>query len=162
MPVDIVNLQRTMRVPRAAIRRALAVVMREDLGREVRVSLAVVTDRRIEELNRAWLSHEGPTDVITYELADAADGPGPSGPRSASGSRGPAAADDVFGEIVISADRALEEAKRRGLDPARELVLYAVHGMLHLSGYDDLTTADARRMHRRETAVLRTLDGDTD
>jgi probable rRNA maturation factor len=141
--VEIVNLQSSMRVPRAAIRRAVERVMREDLARTVRVSVAVVTDPRIAEMNREWLSHEGPTDVITFDLA------GETGD----------AGDDVFGEIVISADRALDEARRRGTAPARELVLYAVHGMLHLSGYDDLSPADARRMHRREAEILPRIHG---
>ena len=140
MAVEIVNLQKSMRLPRRAIARAIALVSREELGRDVRVSVAVVTDARIAELNRAWLGHEGPTDVLSFALGDGRPG-----------------GDDVFGEIVISADRAIEEARRRGLDPEREFLLYAVHGMLHLAGYDDTTPAKAKRMHRREAEMLRRL-----
>ncbi len=134
MAVEIVNRQKTMRVPRAAIRAALRRVMTEELGRELDVSVAVVTDREIARLNEAFLGHAGPTDVISFSLGEDA---------------GP------FGEIVISADRAVDEARRRRIEAPRELLLYAVHGMLHLAGYDDRTVRQARRMHRREAEVLR-------
>lgn len=134
MAVEIVNRQKTLRVPRAVVRAAVMRVMIEELGRRVDVSLAFVTDAEIAGLNGKFLGHPGPTDVITFALGED---------------------EGAFGEIVISADRAADEARRRRLDPMRELTLYAVHGMLHLAGYDDTTAADARRMHRREAAVLR-------
>ncbi len=132
--VEIVNLQHVMPAPRAAIRKALRIVMREEIGREVDVSVALVDDRHIARLNERFLGHEGPTDVISFSLGEDAG---------------------VFGEIVISAERARDEARRRRLAPAGELLLYAVHGMLHLAGHDDATPAEARRMHRREAEILR-------
>ncbi len=136
MSIEIVNRQKTMRVPRSAVRAALRRVMIDELGCELDVSVAVVTDREIARLNEAFLGHAGPTDVLSFALGE--DG-------------GP------FGEIVISADRAVDEARRRRLDPRRELLLYAVHGMLHLAGYDDATRAARARMRRREAEVLRAL-----
>ncbi len=81
----------------------------------------------------------------------------PYGPKGAAHNRGASPA-GPFGEIVISADRAVEEARRRRLDPRRELLLYAVHGMLHLVGYDDATPAARARMRRREAEVLRNIE----
>ena len=60
----------------------------------------------------------------------------------------------VNGEIIASAEMAFQQAKARNLDPRAELLLYLVHGLLHLIGYDDRTPNDAERMHRREDALL--------
>ncbi len=140
MPAEIVNLQKSMRLPRKAIREAVDLVAREELERDVLVSLAFVTDRHMARVNEQWLRHHGPTDVISFPLAEKHAGP-----------------DDVFGELVISTDRALDEARKRGLSSRRELLLYVVHGMLHLAGFDDLKARDAKRMHRREEEILRAL-----
>ena len=58
---------------------------------------------------------------------------------------------------MICAAVAAREADRRGHDIRHELVLYAVHGLLHLCGYDDGSAFEARRMHRREDWLLRAV-----
>ena len=141
MAVEIVNLQDSLDVPEETIRSVLARLMQKELGREVDISLAVVTDEKIAELNESYLHHEGATDVLAFPL-DSDDLTG--------GCTG------AFGEIVVSADHALAEAAKRGIDPQTELLLYVVHGMLHLAGYDDQTEVEARKMRRREAEVLHT------
>ena len=141
MPVEIVNCQDRLDVPEGTIRSVLAELMQKEFGREVDISLAVVTDEKIAELNESYLHHEGATDVLAFPL-DSDDVTG--------GCRG------AFGEIVVSADHALAEAAKRGIDPQTELLLYVVHGMLHLAGYDDQTEAEAQEMRRREAEMLRT------
>lgn len=98
-----------------------------------RLSVAVVTDAAIREINRRFLDHDFETDVIAFPL------------------------DEDDGEIVVSADRAIEEAGERGVDPMAELMLYVVHGILHLLGYDDHEPADAREMHDRSLILLAEL-----
>ena len=61
------------------------------------------------------------------------------------------------GEVYVSVERAREVAARRGVEPARELALYLVHGVLHLCGYDDHDEEQSARMRAAETAVLRSL-----
>jgi probable rRNA maturation factor len=78
----------------------------------------------------------GATDVMTFDLRDS--------PR-----------DPLEGDIVISRDVAEREAKRRGHDTRLEILLYALHGLLHLRGYDDHRSADYRKMHTREDELLR-------
>ncbi|HUV38136.1 MAG TPA: rRNA maturation RNase YbeY [Planctomycetota bacterium] len=144
MTIEILNQQTALAVPEDKIRAVLRHVMLQELGHEVNLSVAVVNDRRIAELNKAFLDHLGPTDVLAFPLGEE---------ESSEESMA------VFGEIVISADRALEEARERKIDPQIELILYAVHGMLHLTGYGDDTSARRREMRRREAEVLGSLSG---
>ncbi len=108
------------------------------------VSVAIVDDDTIASLNRKHLDHSGPTDVLTFDLR---------------GERGqPASSNEpVDGEIVMSVDTAKREAAARGHTSNAELALYAVHGTLHLLGYDDHEDADAQRMHAMENLILTEL-----
>ena len=154
MSIEIVNLQKLTSVPEEKIRAVLRHVMLEELGHEVNVSVVVVTDKRIAELNKAFLNHIGPTDVLAFPFGEVGEGgaalPAPRGGSSS-------LSEDVFGEIVISAERARHEARKRNIDPELELILYALHGMLHLAGYDDRSITEAQEMRRREAEVLRSL-----
>ena len=69
--------------------------------------------------------------------------------------------DPVTGEVVVSAETALREAQDRGLEPARELALYAIHGTLHLVGFDDLEPNAKKRMRRAEKKYLALYDAVT-
>jgi probable rRNA maturation factor len=75
----------------------------------------------------------GPTDVLTFPL------------------------DEHSGEIVICVAQAMRAAKQRGIAVKNELLLYVLHGMLHLQGMDDRTDADFRAMHRLEDRMLTKL-----
>lgn len=109
------------------------------------ISVALVDDRRIAELNVAHLAHDGPTDVLTFDLRDEKNRSG--------GSRN----NRIEGEIVVSVDTAAREAESRGHDITTELALYAVHGTLHLLGFDDQASEDAARMHGLEDDILSSL-----
>ena len=63
----------------------------------------------------------------------------------------------VCGEIVISTQTALRQARQRRHDPATETLLYVIHGLLHLCGYDDTTPTARRMMQRRQLHYLRQL-----
>jgi probable rRNA maturation factor len=98
------------------------------------VSIAVVGDSRIHELNREYLGHDYPTDVLSFVLE-----------------REPERLD---GQIVVSADYAAREAPNYGWRPQDELLLYVIHGALHLVGYDDLTPDKKRQMRAKEREYL--------
>ncbi len=119
----------------AAARGALAAERAAHLD----VSVAIVSDAEIHELNRRHLAHDWPTDVITFPLRDEGD------------------PDALLGEVVVSADRARAEARARRIDPREELCRYVVHGCLHLLGYDDREPRAAARMRRRQEAILANL-----
>jgi probable rRNA maturation factor len=103
------------------------------------LSLALVGNARMAELHEQFMNVPGPTDVLTFELDHDA--------------RGRVTA----GEVVVCVPYALREAARRGVPPRDELLLYALHGMLHLCGYDDLTDRDFAKMHKREDEILTEL-----
>ena len=101
------------------------------------VSVVVVTAAALADLHERYLGDPSETDVITFELGD--DEPGPAA------------------EIYLSLDRARQVATARGGSLAREMALYAVHGALHLCGFDDREPAQRTRMRAAERAVLALL-----
>jgi probable rRNA maturation factor len=105
------------------------------------LSIAVVTDAEIHLLNRSYLKHDYPTDVISFPLREGSD------------------PDPLLGEVIVSADRARHEARQRGLAFEDELARYVVHGTLHLLGYDDREAEKRERMHARQEEILRKLGG---
>ena len=100
------------------------------------ISIAVVTDERMQALNRQYLAHDYPTDVLSF-LHDS-DGE----------------AHSLDGEIIVSSDYAVREAARYGWSPGDELLLYVIHGCLHLVGHDDTTPAGRRAMRAAEAEHL--------
>lgn len=103
------------------------------------LSLALVGDTSMSRLHRQFMDIDGPTDVLTFELDH--------------DSRGVV----TVGEVVVCVPQARRQARIHGTDLKNELLLYAVHGMLHLIGYDDLTDAGYRAMHREEDRILMAL-----
>ncbi len=100
------------------------------------ISIAIVGDDQIHELNRQYLNHDYETDVITFDLG--------KHPES----------DSLQGEIVVSAETAVRMASEFGNEPATELVLYVVHGALHLSGFDDHSDQDRQAMRAAERILM--------
>jgi probable rRNA maturation factor len=117
---------------RRAAERALAAVGRAGGAVEV----AVVDDREIRRLNAAWRGVPRRTDVLALPLET------------------PEAAGDLVGQIVLSADTAARQARRLRVPVAAELDLLVTHGVLHLVGWDDRDSLEARLMHERERDIL--------
>lgn len=110
--------------------------------------IVLVDDAEIRRINREYLDHDWATDVVSFSYAE-----GPTMPANRDrGPRGEGLALD--GELVISVETALRQAPLQGWTPEAELLLYAVHGCLHLCGYDDLTDAERPAMRRRERELL--------
>jgi rRNA maturation RNase YbeY len=103
------------------------------------LSVALVNDTRMSELHEQFLKIAGPTDVLTFELDHDNKGHCTSG------------------EVVVCVPEAERQAAERGIDVGDELLLYVLHGLLHLSGFDDRTDAAYRAMHRREDEILQQL-----
>jgi probable rRNA maturation factor len=103
------------------------------------LSIALINDQRMSDLHREFMSIDGPTDVLTFPIDQDA--------------RGRVTA----GEVVICIPYARRIAKERKIPVEREVLLYAIHGMLHLLGYDDRTPPGYRTMHRTEDELLTKL-----
>ena len=115
------------------------------LGAEQGVLQVIMLPKEpMAEMNWEHLKHEGATDVLTFDL------------------RGDTVTlcdeDAVTAEVYICPEVAVEYAKAHELDASRELALYAIHGMLHLSGQDDIEEADRMEMRRKEAAVMAELE----
>lgn len=137
----------------ALLREAIEATLRRHRTPAARISVGLVDDAHMARLNKLHLNGEGTTDVLSFDLRD--DPPAPlvsnGGPKRVA----PGAADGpVEGEIVVSVDTAAREARKRGHTLEAELALYAVHGTLHLLGYDDRHEPDAARMHDLEDDIL--------
>ncbi len=102
------------------------------------ISVAVVDDAGIHALNRQYLDHDYPTDVISFLLTKSTEG----------------ASLRIDGEVVISGETAVRAADEYSCSPQEELTLYLVHGLLHLCGYDDQTESDRETMRTQEQIHL--------
>ncbi len=135
--VDIVRQQPEPAIEPRRLRRAVRTVLRRARLQTARVSLALVDDRTMARLNRRFLRHAGPTDVLSFLLE-----------------RSPGY---LEGEVVVGADVARRAAPRYGWPAQQELLLYVIHGALHLVGYDDAQPRERARMRRRERELLAEL-----
>lgn len=140
-------LPRQLGITRSDLRRAAAHFAARSAARAGLVFRAVAVilqdDRFSAETHLAINGVEGATDVVTQPY-DAMPGERPG----------------VYGELYVNCDQALRAAPhRRGWSAAKELLLYVAHGMDHLSGADDFSAPDYRRMRRRELGWLRGWEG---
>jgi probable rRNA maturation factor len=117
---------------------ARAVLEGEDV-RACKVTLAFVDNAHIHRLNKQFLSHDEPTDVLTFPYTDAG-------------------AKTLEGEVVIGYEVAKENAADRGHDVNLELLLYVIHGCLHLCGFTDTDPPAERRMRAKEREYLAKLN----
>lgn len=112
------------------------------------VSVTFVTNEAIHEINREYRDKDEPTDVISFALEEMGEGEveiiGEEIPR-------------ILGDIIISIDRTKEQAEEYGHSFERELGFLAVHGFLHLLGYDHMTEEDETTMFKKQDEILSTF-----
>lgn len=106
------------------------------------LSVTLIDDPTMIQLHAEHCDDPTPTDVLTFDLADR------SPPRPGD------AVTHIDGDLVICRDEAQRQAAARGHDARTELLLYAVHGLMHLLGEDDHHDADYQRMHQREDQLF--------
>ncbi len=110
------------------------------------ISILLLDDEHIAELNRRYLQREGPTDVISFPQSDA---------------EFPGLHPEVLGDIVISVPTARRQADVRGTTMYAELMALMIHGALHCAGFDHASSrADARAMKAREKSIYNSLLND--
>jgi probable rRNA maturation factor len=134
MLIEISNRQHSVKYDASRLKQAVELVLREGEITAGEISIAVVDDAEMHKLNFEYLAHNYPTDVLSFVL-------------EREGGR-------LEGELIVSADTAQREAQRVGWSASDELLLYAIHGALHLVGYDDTTESLAEAMRSREACVL--------
>jgi probable rRNA maturation factor len=128
--VEVSNRQRRLKIDTHLVAEAAARTLEFVGEANGQLSIVLVDDATIGELNAKYHNVRGPTDVLSFDYGEGQ------------------------GELILAVQRAVIHAKRFRTTPARELILYLVHGILHLHGFDDLTAAKRRRMRAAERRVM--------
>lgn len=117
----------------------------ENIEEECELSVTFVDDEAIREINREYRDKDRATDVISFALEEMGEGEieivGADMPR-------------VLGDIIISVDTAKAQAEEYGHSTNRELGFLALHGFLHLLGYDHMTKEDEEIMFTKQRDIL--------
>src|SRR5690554_2621213 len=128
------------------IRDAVAIAAKlEDIDYEFEVSVSFVSNQAIRELNRDYRNLDSPTDVLSFPQDSEENFTFPEGfPR-------------MLGDIIISFEKAKEQAEDYGHELSREVIYLTVHGFLHLLGCDHETDEEQSNMRKREKIIMKEL-----
>ncbi|MDO8603352.1 MAG: rRNA maturation RNase YbeY [Candidatus Omnitrophota bacterium] len=140
MKLDIQNLQNIAKIDKSKIIECARRVLNALGESEAELSLVLVNDMYIRNLNWKYRRNDSATDVLAFPMRDS---------RGLSGV--------VLGDVVISVETARKEAKKRKKDLQDELDLYFVHGILHLLGYDDEKPRARKKMKDKEKELMENL-----
>jgi len=124
-----IDLSKMKKVANKALRRL-------DLGKS-EVNIVFVSNQRIRAMNRRYLGMDISTDVLAFSGGDT-----------------PGGDDGFLGDVVISSDKAQQQAKEYGTSFLQEMALYVIHGILHLAGYEDRTKKGKALMRNMEDELI--------
>lgn len=138
LDVGVINHCRSLRVDRKLLAKVVKFTAAQQGVTAGQVELAVFDDEDITRLHKEYLGKPKVTDVICFDLAQTE----PS---------------QLHANLALGGQVARAQARLNKTSINKELALYAVHGLLHVLGYNDAKCADARRMHKREDELLQQL-----
>src|SRR5580704_5432641 len=121
--ISIASPQEAVPIDRGRMREIVRAVLDGEDEPQAEISLAFVDDSTIHALNKRYLNHDEPTDVLSFPLSEPAS-------------------KKLAGELVIGAEVAQAQARERGHDVQVELALYVIHGLLHLCGWGDKSDSE--------------------
>lgn len=133
--IEIANQQSKLAVDRELLVQAAQAILQDHGPSTCRVSIALVDDPAIHTLNRQYLQHDYATDVLSFVLEQSED--------------------VLEGEVIVSSDTAVAQAAHYHWNPTDELLLYVIHGLLHLVGFDDQTDTLREEMRCAEQVYLK-------
>ena len=141
MPASIANRQKVQKVDLKRIRRSLHRLLKKMYRQEYEVSLSLVDDEQITEINRTYLKRDRPTNVISFAMTE-----------------GDFVSVNPYllGDIIISVETALRDARRENIDFMDEMEFLLIHGLLHLIGFDheNTSSAMAEQMKAKEKELI--------
>ena len=140
----ISNRQRTKKINLRLLKQITGALLVELKIKEVEFGVNLVATREMTLMNEAFLKHAGSTDVITFDHLN---------PKSKI--QNPKS--QLHGELFICVDDAISQAKQFKTDWQSEIVRYVIHGILHLTGHDDLKSKSRNKMKLEENRLLRLL-----
>ena len=135
--LEILNEQEDLAIEEDRIRLVCEKILADAAIVSGRIGIVIVDNDTIHSLNKDFLHHDYPTDVISFQVE----------PDLEKGY--------LEGEVIVSAEMALERAPEFKWSVKEELILYIIHGLLHLVGYDDLTPLDREKIREKERFYLR-------
>ncbi len=138
MMIDVVNAHPVFRTRRAEAIRCVRGVLQSARRSRGAITVIFVNDTMSRRLNRRFLAHDRPTDVIAFPFGEGSN---------------------LEGEIYVNLDKARRQARAYHVTAANETARLIIHGTLHLLGFDDRTRATARRMKAREDFLVSRLAG---
>ena len=106
-----------------------------------KLNIVFTSDKTIAKYHADYLQDNTPTDVITFPMKEI----------------DPFSQEFILGDLLISKETALREAKQRKIPIQKELIMYAIHGFLHLNGFDDHSVKDRRKMFAKQNQILKKL-----
>ncbi len=143
MKVEITNLQKKTKINNSLIRKAILHTLKsERCPQDTYVSVAVVADSKIKQLNATYRKKESVTDILAFPMHE---------------KEFPQICKNILGEIVISAESAEIQAENMNITFDEEMIRLSVHGTLHLLSYTDTSIHDARKMTTRQEQLVKEL-----
>lgn len=136
--ISVYAPQEIVSIDKGRMREIARSVLEGEGVKDYEISIAFVDNPTIHRLNKQYLDHDEPTDVLSF-------------PYSAANAK------KLEGELIIGVEVAAEQAKDRGHDVQAELALYVIHGLLHLCGYDDKSARAEKEMRDKERHYLNVL-----
>lgn len=150
MKITFVNKQKKVKLPSEVKKQLLAALKvvgkQHGLDAATEVDVTIVDDEEIHRLNKEYRQVDRPTDVLSFALDEGEEPELKDAP-----------AVHLLGDIIISAETALRQAEEYGHGLKRELAYLAVHGCLHLLGFDHMQEEDKRKMRAEEERALKKL-----
>jgi probable rRNA maturation factor len=141
MPVEIVRRHGVKKFPARKLKAAALKILQLIEQDQAELSIALIGDAEMRKLNARFRNEDYPTDVLSFRVENAFPG-----------------VERLLGDVVISVDKALRQAKERRRSLAEEMITLLIHGILHLLGYDHERSAkDALIMARLEKKIYRAL-----
>jgi probable rRNA maturation factor len=139
MEVLIENRQSTHRLPEQKIQMTARRILSALDYPEAQLSILIVNDDQIAELNQAYLNHAGPTNVISFPMQEGQFSDITPG---------------LLGDVVISVDTAHREAADAGMEMTDRFNQLLIHGILHLVGYDHVNSEEAAAAMEKKSNEL--------
>ncbi|MBU1995581.1 MAG: rRNA maturation RNase YbeY [Candidatus Omnitrophica bacterium] len=150
MFVAVNDLQKKIPLNTSQIKKIIKIILRHEKVSEVLLSVLFVTNQKIRVFNRKFLGRNNATDVLAFDSTD----------EEVSYQVSQKSVKEINGDIIISTDAAIKNAKSFNTSVEQELVLYVVHGILHLLGYDDHSKTNILKIRKKEEEIIKILTKD--
>ncbi len=144
MEISVANRQRRIGISTEHVRLLTYRVLEDESARFDEISVSFLSSAAMRILNRRFTGRDEATDTLAFDIP-----PGRIKGRLVEGPR--------LAEVVVCAEKAREQAGRYGVGVEEELARLLIHGLLHLSGFDDRTPSQRVRMRRRENLHIKRL-----